>query len=59
MAFDLKGHELKVGDTVTIKAKVTKVTEGSDNVTVETAEPENRPGMKTTLAVRGTSVSKA
>ncbi len=58
MAFDLKGHELKVGDVVTIKAKVTKVTEGSENITVETVEPESRPGMKSTISVRGASVQK-
>ncbi len=58
MAFDLKGHELKVGDTVNVKAKVTKVTEGSENITVETVEPETRPGMKSTFCVRGVSVQK-
>ena len=58
MAFDVKGNELKVGDMVTIKAKVTKVTEGSENITVETVEPNERPGMKSTLAVRAASVQK-
>lgn len=59
MAFDLKGNDLKAGDVVTIKAKVEKVTEGSENVTVKTLEPHDKPGMQTTLAVRGCSVQKA
>lgn len=59
MAFDLKGHELKEGDTVTIKAKVLKVTEGSEVVKLETAEPADRPGMKTQLSVRASSLQKA
>jgi hypothetical protein len=56
--FDVKGNELAVGDDVVLKGKVAKVTEGSFNVTIETTEPAGKPGMKTTIAVRGESLEK-
>ena len=59
MAFDVKGNELKEGDTVLLKGKIVKSKEGSETVTVETSEPHDRPGMKTTLAIRASSLQKA
>ena len=56
--FDVKGNELKVGDEVILKGKVVKATEGNEAVTIETSEPAERPGMKTTLSVRASSLQK-
>ncbi len=59
MAFDLKGNELKEGDTVVLKAKVLKTTENSEVVKLETVDPADRPGMKTQLSIRASSLHKA
>lgn len=58
MASDNNGEPLAVGDQVTLQGVVTKVTEGSEVVTIETAEPANKPKLKTTVALRGESVTK-
>lgn len=56
--FDVKGKKLAEGDDVVLKGKVTKVTEGSFIVTIETTEPAGKPDMKTTMAVQGESLEK-
>jgi hypothetical protein len=58
MAFDVKGNTLAPGDKVVLEGVVTEANENSEVVTIETAEPAARPGMKTTLAIRAASVEK-